>query len=102
MPYDTTAVPTSCNMVGTGPRGAAPVVLVHPVGLDLTYWGKQIEALSGEHDVVAYDLPGHGRSLGSPANWTLDKATRRLQPWRRWSGPSVRTARTSSACRWAA
>jgi len=62
------------NIVRTGPRGAPPVVLVHPVGLDLTYWGGQVEVLCGEHDVVAYDLPGHGRSPGSPADWTLDQA----------------------------
>ena len=55
------ATPTfSVNLVRTGPRGRAPVVLVHPVGLDLTYWGAQIEALREDHDVVAFDLPGHG------------------------------------------
>ena len=69
------AVAPSCNIVRTGPRGAPPVVLVHPVGLDLTYWGEQIEALCGEHDVIAYDLPGHGSSPGSPADWTLDQAS---------------------------
>ena len=64
----------SVNLVRTGPRGRAPVVLVHPVGLDLTYWGAQIEALRDDHDVVAYDLPGHGASPGRPADWTLDQA----------------------------
>ncbi len=65
---------SSVNLVRTGPRGHAPVVLVHPVGLDLTYWGAQVEALCDDHDVVAYDLPGHGASPGSPADWTLDQA----------------------------
>ena len=69
------ATPTSVNLVRTGPRGRAPVILVHPVGLDLTYWGAQIEALGEDHDVVAFDLPGHGASPGSPADWTLDQAT---------------------------
>ncbi len=64
----------SVNLIRTGPRGRAPVVLVHPVGLDLTYWGAQIEALCDDHDVVAYDLPGHGASPGQPADWTLDQA----------------------------
>lgn len=69
------AVPApSINLVRTGPRGRVPVVLVHPVGLDLTYWSAQIEALCDEHDVVAYDLPGHGASPGRPADWTLDQA----------------------------
>ncbi len=62
------------NQVRTGPRGGAPVVLVHPVGLDLSYWDRQIEALCDEHDVVAFDSPGHGSSPGSPADWTLDQA----------------------------
>ena len=62
------------NLVRTGPRGSLPVVLVHPVGLDLTYWSAQIEALGGDHDVVAFDLPGHGRTPGTPADWTLDRA----------------------------
>jgi 3-oxoadipate enol-lactonase len=60
------------NAVRTGPRGGTPVVLVHPVGLDLGYWGMQIEALRQTHDVVAYDLPGHGRSAGRPGDLTLD------------------------------
>ncbi len=63
------------NSVRTGPRGGTPVVLVHPVGLDLTYWSSQIEALCDDYDVVAYDLPGHGRTPGSPADWTLDHAS---------------------------
>ena len=62
------------NVVRTGPRGEPPVVLVHPVGLDLTYWAGQIEALCEAHDVVAFDLPGHGSSPGTPDDWTLDKA----------------------------
>jgi 3-oxoadipate enol-lactonase len=64
----------SLNQVRTGPRGGTPVVLVHPVGLDLSYWDRQIEALCDAHDVVAFDLPGHGSSPGSPADWTLDQA----------------------------
>ncbi len=62
------------NSVRTGPRGGTPVVLVHPVGLDLTYWSLQIEALCDRFDVVAFDLPGHGRTPGEAADWTLDQA----------------------------
>ena len=62
------------NLVRTGRRGGAPVILVHPVGLDLGYWDRQIEALRSTNDVVAFDLPGHGRTPGSPDDWTLDKA----------------------------
>lgn len=82
-----TATP-SVNLVRTGPRGRPPVVLVHPVGLDLTYWGAQIEALCDDHDVVAFDLPGHGSSPGSPADWTLDKAAEVLAQVVRSTGSS--------------
>lgn len=56
------------NLVRTGPRGGAPVILIHPAGLDLSYWDRQIEALRDQHDVVAFDLPGHGRTPGTPAD----------------------------------
>ena len=62
------------NTVRCGPRRGTPVVLVHPVGLDLSYWDGQIEALRPTYDVVAFDLPGHGRSPGTPSDWTLNKA----------------------------
>ena len=62
------------NSIRTGPRGGVPVVLVHPAGLDLTYWDAQIGGLCDRYDMVAFDLPGHGRSSGTPADWTLDNA----------------------------
>lgn len=62
------------NVVRTGPRGNTPVVLLHSVGLDLTYWDHQIEALRHHYDVVALDLPGHGASPGTPQDWTLNQA----------------------------
>ena len=69
---------TAVHMVRMGPRGGATTVLVHPVGLDLTYWGGQIEALHGAHDLVAYDLPGNGSTPGTPADWTFDAAAETL------------------------
>jgi 3-oxoadipate enol-lactonase len=68
--------PMHLNAIRTGPRGGAPVVLLHAAGLDLTYWDTQIAALGAEHDVVAFDLPGHGRSEGGPQDWTLDAVSR--------------------------
>src|SRR4051794_12232711 len=50
------------NVVRTGDPQNPLVVLVHAIGLDLTYWSAQIEALAPHYDVVAYDLRGHGRS----------------------------------------
>ena len=49
------------NMVRTGPRGGPAVLLLHGVGLDLTWWGDQF-AILGDHDVLAVDMPGHGLS----------------------------------------
>ena len=62
------------NSVRTGPCDGTPVVFVHPAGLDLTYWDAQIGALCYNYDVVAFDLPGHGLSPGTPADWTLSNA----------------------------
>lgn len=47
-------------------------MLVHAVGMDLTLWGPQIEALRHGYDVVALDLPGHGLSatLDGPLSFT--------------------------------
>ena len=68
--YDATAL----NWVRTGRRDGQPVVLIHSLGLDLTYWDNQIEALGRDFDLVAYDIAGHGRSPGVPADWTIDVA----------------------------
>jgi 3-oxoadipate enol-lactonase len=59
------------HAIRTGPRGAPPVVLLHSAGLDLTYWDAQLDALRRAHDVVALDLPGHGRSHGQAAEITI-------------------------------
>jgi 3-oxoadipate enol-lactonase len=63
------------HYVRTGPRGATPVLLLHPAGLDLGYWDRHLAALRDDHDVIALDLPGHGASSGGPQDWTLDQAT---------------------------
>ncbi len=36
--------------------------MLHPVGLDLTWYGPQFEAFGRERDVAAFDMPGHGQS----------------------------------------
>lgn len=62
------------HLIRTGPRSNPPVILVHPVGLDLTYWGAQIDALRGAFDVIAYDLPGNGSTPGTAQDWSIDAA----------------------------
>ena len=61
------------NYVRTGPprRERAPVVLLHSAGLDLTYWDAQIAALEPEHEVIAFDLPGHGASPALADSMTM-------------------------------
>jgi len=53
---------TTLHYIRTGPRGNTPILLLHAVGMDLTMWGPQIEALQKSCDVIALDLPGHGLS----------------------------------------
>jgi 3-oxoadipate enol-lactonase len=53
-------------------RGEGPtVLLLHPVGLDLTCWEAQTEFLRTEYRVVALDLRGHGRSEVAPPPYSL-------------------------------
>ncbi len=62
------------NWVRTSTHHAETVVLIHAVGHDLTYWDRQIEALSVSYNVVAFDLPGHGRSATSSLGWSFSYA----------------------------
>lgn len=57
-----------------------PIVLVHASTLDHTSWRTQIEALSTDHRVIAYDLRGHGRtpSQGAYTIATLAEDLHRL------------------------
>ena len=62
------------NWIRTNVQHTETVVLIHAVGHDLTYWDRQIEALSDSYNVVAFDLPGHGRSAPSSSGWSFDYA----------------------------
>ena len=66
------------HRVRSGPRGSSTILLIHPLGYDLTYWSAQIDALQPLYDVVAIDLPGHGLSAGSPADCDLSSISERL------------------------
>jgi 3-oxoadipate enol-lactonase len=52
---------------GSGPH----VLLLHPVGLDWTFWQPTIDALIARYSVLAMDLKGHGRSDMPRSNATL-------------------------------
>lgn len=40
----------------------SPLVLLHPVGIDHTFWGPLVEQASSLHTVISVDLMGHGAS----------------------------------------
>jgi 3-oxoadipate enol-lactonase len=56
-----------CRIDGLGPR----LVLLHPVGLDLTCFDPLVPLLSDRFQVLRPDARGHGRSPEAPAGWTL-------------------------------
>lgn len=67
---------TSFTLTGKG----APVVLIHGVGMNYSFWAPQIADLAGEYSVLAYDMLGHGSSSTPPADATLtDYAEQLLQ-----------------------
>jgi 3-oxoadipate enol-lactonase len=43
-----------------------PLVLLHPIGLDHSFWPGLIELCAATRRVFAFDLPGHGRSPAAP------------------------------------
>ncbi len=53
---------TSLAVTRTGPTDGPPVVLVHGMGLSTESWGEVPARLADRHDVIRYDLRGHGRS----------------------------------------
>ena len=50
------------NVLRTGGGDLPPLVLIHGFGGDLNNWLFNQPALSEEREVIALDLPGHGRS----------------------------------------
>ncbi len=57
-----TAGGLTLNYLRTGIEGAASIILIHGFGGDLNNWLFNQPTLSETNDVVALDLPGHGRS----------------------------------------
>ncbi len=52
---------------GSGPC----VVLLHSIFTDSRIWAAQIEALSDQFTVLAWDAPGCGESADPPPGWTM-------------------------------
>ncbi|HEY4643680.1 MAG TPA: alpha/beta fold hydrolase, partial [Bacteroidota bacterium] len=45
-----------------GPTNGKPVVFIHGFPFSRAMWGPQVEWLSGEYQILAYDVRGHGES----------------------------------------
>src|SRR3954471_24631647 len=52
---------------GKGPKA---LVLVHGWTCDLSFWDRNIPALSAQYRVIAMDLPGHGGSDDPKVEYT--------------------------------
>ena len=56
-----------------GPAGGDPIVLAHGITCSLRVWHEQINDLSRDFRVIAYDHRGHGRSgVPGPKSYSLD------------------------------
>jgi 3-oxoadipate enol-lactonase len=58
-----------CEATGAG----RDLVLLHPVGLDHTFWRSLTSAASPSHRVLAIDLRGHGRSPAAGRDTSFDQ-----------------------------
>lgn len=67
------------NVAASAKRNGPPLLLLHPVGLDLTWWGPQFEAFGRERQVVAFDMPGHGQSDDFSCPPTFDLLARTVE-----------------------
>ncbi len=57
-----------------------PLVFVHGLGMSGATWDSCRRLLENRHEVIAIDLPGHGRSsvTDDPADYTRDRALEHL------------------------
>lgn len=59
-------------LVQAGPSGALPIILLHGFPFSHRQWLPQLDALSGEFRVVAYDLRGLGRTEVGDGQYTIE------------------------------
>ena len=57
---------TQLHVRDTGPRGAPAVLMLHGFGASLHTWEPWASALSADHRVIRFDLPGSGLSAPDP------------------------------------
>jgi pimeloyl-ACP methyl ester carboxylesterase len=67
--------PTALHAEATGPEDAPAIVFVHGIGAAGWMWWQQVPAFPAHRRLVV-DLPGHGRSAGTPWTSLADTAER--------------------------
>lgn len=67
----------------TGDRRDIALLLVHPLGADLTFWDDFVRAVDGRATTLAVDLPGAGGSPGPGRPVGLDEHAAALEGLRR-------------------
>jgi pimeloyl-ACP methyl ester carboxylesterase len=55
------------------------LILLHGVGLNQSIWAEQVKAFAGSHEVITYDLLGHGRSSTVPDDAALEDWANQLE-----------------------
>lgn len=64
---------TRLHVIEAGSPALPPVVLLHGFGMVSACFSRLIRALSAQRFVLAFDLPGHGGSLGHPLSGGASK-----------------------------
>jgi 3-oxoadipate enol-lactonase len=60
---------------GQGPA----IVLLHCLGVDHHIWDETTRALSGTHEVIRYDFPGHGDSAIPASGYSIEDLSAQLR-----------------------
>jgi 3-oxoadipate enol-lactonase / 4-carboxymuconolactone decarboxylase len=59
-----------------GPDAAPVVVLAHSLGQDHTMWDRQADDLAVTYRVLRFDLRGHGASVVTPGDYSIEDLSR--------------------------
>ena len=70
----------------TGDADGRPLLLVHPLAANLTFWDDFVAALGPRFRCVVYDQRGFGGSLAPSRPWTLDDHVRDIEWVREQAG----------------
>ena len=69
---------THYQTFGKPKLGKSSVVFIHGVGLDLSLWQSQVDALKAKHHIITYDMLGHGLSPHAPTDISLSTLAKQL------------------------